>query len=124
VADVLSEKLGRCEDECEELKRNVEAVNDRSDSISDRVLGLEYWRNGNGSRGAEARLQTVEGIVADIPAMRADIEVVKIVADAKIERAIKGVMDKRDKTVIAYVKAFGPYVAALAAVVASLWGRV
>jgi hypothetical protein len=113
------------EDSNKEHKNHLEGLEDRQINNADAIHSMEEWRGGvAGSRGAEARLQTVECEIKDLPVIRADLEVVKLVANAKlegIEGAITGVLNKRDKTVLAYLKAFGPYAATAAAIIVAVW---
>jgi hypothetical protein len=135
MADVLTERITNCLDDCEELTKRVEAIETVQDDLSDRVYKQEYWRDGNGSRGAETRLQCVEQALADLPIIKSDLEVVKIIADAKLHNiaetvngAVGTALSDRDKTTIAKVKAWSPIaVSALALVtiiVQIILGRV
>ena len=133
MADAITLRVGNCEDECEELKKRVDANDERLDDTSDRVLSLEYWKKGNGARGAEIRLQDTEaGLrrIEDIDAsprlnvLEAEIKTLQNIADAKITEVVTAsvheALNLRDKTAIAYLKAAGPYAAAVAAIAVAI----
>jgi hypothetical protein len=119
MASALEVRLENVAGDCTELAKRVDAMETIQDDLSDRLYKQEYWRDGNGARGAEARLQDVEKAAAELPGIKADLAVVKLVADAKLE-GIEGMftktLDARDKTVLAYIKAFGPWIPAIAAI--------
>jgi hypothetical protein len=124
MADVLNERITNCLDDCEELTKRIEAVEAVQDDLSDRVYKQEYWRDGNGARGAEIRLQCTEAALSSLPAMKSDLDAVKLVADAKligIEDAVGKAIDARNNTILAYVKSFSPYAAALAAILVAIF---
>ena len=90
--------------------------------ISDRTYRMEIWKDGNGARGAESRLQEVEGILASVKSC-----IDKVSSDESISRiaraAVVGVIDnakKRDMTVVSKVKAFAPYFAAICMIAATV----
>ena len=101
------------------IKGCVEEGHARLDIHSDAIARVTHWAlEGNGD-SAEARLAVVETKVEVLPEIQATLAVVKLVADAKLENineavsgAVKTQLDARDKTIIAYVKAFAPYVVA------------
>ena len=103
------------------------------DSHSSRIQSLEQWRQGNGARGSEERLQCVELYTAELnkanlrPRLNlaeSDIKALQRIADSAImegvHTAVNETMDKRDKTAIAKIKAWGPIVAALCALGAAM----
>jgi hypothetical protein len=111
----LAIRVDHCEEDIKEDRGRLDEAEGRLDTHSDAINGIEQWRTGNGAQGAEARLQTVEGKIEDLPVIRADVAAAKLVADAKlevIEGSITSVLDKRDAKAIAKVKAWGPIVAA------------
>lgn len=110
--------------DCEETKCRVSEAEDAIAGLSDRTRSLEYWRNGNGASGAEERLQAVEDgllyysrerIPQRLNCVEADMAAVQRIADHAIEHGVRGAvndtLDKRDKTAIAKIKAWGPYFA-------------
>ena len=122
MADALDVRVGHCEEGCEELKARVEEEHARLDTHSDAIERFTHWAlEGNGD-SAEVRLAMVEKKVEVLPEMQAALHAVGLVADAKlsdikteVSGAVKTQMDARDRTAIAYIKAFAPYVAAAAA---------
>ena len=121
----------RQEDDIHEHGRSLEGVQDRLDTHSSELSRLTYWRDGNGSHGAEARLQCVEDKEYQLQLARlpermglaeCDIQALQKVADGRIGDVVKKTLDARDKTVIAYVKAFGPWVTAIAALLVVILG--
>jgi hypothetical protein len=112
-----NDKLDHILDHVTELKVKVEELEARYDQQSDLLNSIQQWRTGNGALGAEHRMQMMERTMAQIPGMQADLLAVKMVADAKLEGAIDSVLNSRDRTAVAYIKAIGPLVAAIAAIV-------
>ena|SRR5208337_2343324 len=99
----FKEKLENLED----LKFKVDEIDGTVSLHSSRIQTLEEWRDGIGKqRGAESRLQDVE----------ANVEVVMRIADSKLEKSINGIMDARERTILAYIKAFAPLISGLAAI--------
>jgi hypothetical protein len=128
MADVISEKLGRCEDDCEELRKRVDMEHDRLDSQSDTLERLAHWALEGNGESAESRLRNMERSLEVLPEMQTTLAAVRLVSDAKlsdikteVSGAVKTQMDARDRTVIAYVKAFAPYAATLAAVLVAVF---
>jgi hypothetical protein len=130
-------RVGHVEEDIRDHKARLEEHEDRLINGADAINRIDQWRNGNGAQGAEARLQCVEEVTYEIQKIRiperlnlaeADIVALQRVADGKIADAVSATMkttlDARDRTAIAYIKAFGPYAACVAAIAAALWGRV
>ena len=122
--EVIRSKLETIEKDCEEIKDKIDELDNRLENISERTLTLEVWRNGNGARGSEARLQDVEDglmaysrerIIPRLNCVEADMQAVQRIADHAIQTgvndAVNATLDKREKTTIAKIKAWGPYAA-------------
>jgi len=123
---VLDIKVSNLEDRCKETVSRVDAIEEIVDVRGDRIRSLEIWKNGNGARGAEMRLQDVEGILASVKSC-----IDKVSSDENIARiaqiAAKGVVDNartKDRTVVSKVKAFAPYFAAACAMIAAVLAAV
>ena len=115
---VNSLRIDNLEGDCKEIVRRVDGLDDECAEMSDRIHAGEMWRNGNGARGAEVRLQLVE---AEIDKVTKCID--KVASDESIAKiasvAVKGVIDNaknRDRTVISKAKAFAPYFAGICGV--------
>jgi hypothetical protein len=134
MSDALESKVGHCEEECAELQKCLDEEHDRLDTHSDAIDRVTRWAlEGNGA-SAEARLSVVESdvmILRDTNAghrlncAEADIQALQKIADGKLSAAVgesvKTAMDARDRTVIAYVKAFAPYAAAAAGILIAVF---
>lgn len=107
-------KIASLEKSLEETAADVSTHDDLLDSHSDRILSIEHWRNGNGAKGAEARLQAVECETTELReclgASKTEeaIERIASVAALSIVKNARG----RDRTAVEKVKAFAPYFAA------------
>ena len=119
---VIGIEVANLKDKCEETYRTVGGLEDECSILSDRAHALEQWRNGNGAKGAEARLQTVE---TDMSSMKVCID--KVASDESIARiareAAKAVVSNardKDRTLVSKVKAFAPYFAAVCMLVATM----
>ena len=119
---VLDIKVANLEEKCEETVDRVGAIEEIVDKRGDRIHSLEIWRNGNGARGAEARLQIME---SDMVHLKACIE--NVASDESIAKiaqvAVKGIIENarnKDRTLVNKAKAFAPYFAAGCALVAGL----
>jgi hypothetical protein len=132
MADIVI-KLDVLSDAIKETKAKQEEIESRIDIQSDSINSIDQWRKGNGAKGAEGRLQCVEGSLFELQTERlparmslaeADIQALQKIADGKIETVVRSALDARDRTVIAYIKAFGPYAATIAAIIAALWGKI
>jgi hypothetical protein len=84
-------------------KQTVAALNQRVDDVVDdikennkareRVKLLEFWRDGNGSKGAEERLQYVEGAKQDIN-----------VCEATTNRILRAIEDQKNRPRATFLK--------------------
>jgi hypothetical protein len=132
MADLVL-RIDNLEDCAKETKSTLDEVQDRLDTHSECIRSIDQWRKGNGAQGSEARLQCVENATYDLQSVRvserlnlmeADIVALQRIADGKISDAVsasmRATMDARDRTAIAYIKAFAPWVAAIAAIVATI----
>ena len=125
----LAIRIDRIDEDIKEHRTDLDEAHNRLDIQSDAIRGLEYWRNGNGAQGAEARLQCVEEmalalarerIVPRLAVVEADIRAVQAIADnairAGVQEAIHTTLNAREKTMLARIKTWTPIVsAALAA---------
>jgi hypothetical protein len=102
-------RLTHLESDIVEAKGNIGECLDRLEDHSEQLHSLQQWRKGNGAKGAEQRLQAVEGAIYDyhvnrIPqrlnVVEADIEALQKIADARIGEAVtasvKHHLDERD----------------------------
>ena len=123
-------RLNHIETKVDEIKSSLDEVLDRMDTHSEAIRSLDQWRKGNGAIGAEARLQSTElaslnyqraNVPERLNCIEAEVLILQKVADGKISYAVgesvRATMDARDRTALAYVKEFGPYVAAAAAII-------
>ena len=124
----------RWEVQLKEMKSDFEEFESRLDSHSDQINSLIIWRDSNGSPGAEDRLRHVEQCAINIDKENlpdrvchneADIRVLQGIADSAIMKGVQGAvndtLDKRARTAVEILKAWGPIVAAaLAATVVVL----
>ncbi len=108
---LLSHKIDEARLDIVDLVKDVESVDDRITGFSDRLNDVEYWKNGNGGRGAEVRLQEVEDTVQTLlrisSASRPDDEIqriAKVTATTIVENA-----REKDRTAVARVRAWAPY---------------
>jgi hypothetical protein len=135
MADVVL-RIDHLEETVKEHKSRLDELDCRSDTHSDAIQSIDQWRKGNGAKGAEDRLQCVESKVYDFAVERlpervslaeADILALQKIADGKIEDAVsssvKKTMDARDRTAIAYIKAFAPWVVAIGGFLAALLAK-
>jgi hypothetical protein len=131
--DDIVVRVDNLEDCAKENKGKINEIEDRLDLHSDSIRSLDQWRKGNGAAGAEERLQITEAVVLGYQRLRlpermaineADIEVLQRIADGKISDAVKesvrSTLDARDRTAIAYLKALGPYLATIVALIAAI----
>jgi len=125
MADIVIEtRLAAAEADLKDHEKRLDELDGRDDAHSDRILSLEHWRNGNGARGAEARLQYVEGEMEELRgclgASKTD-EAIERIAAAAARSIVKGARE-RDRTAVEQVKAWAPYFAALCGLGAGLIG--
>jgi hypothetical protein len=119
---VIEIEVANLSERCSETYRTARGLEDECSELSDRTHALEMWRNGNGAKGAEARLQAVETDVSDV---KSCIE--RVASDESIARiakeAVKGVINNardKDRTLVSKAKAFAPYFAAGCMLVATV----
>ena len=111
MSDILTieHRVGTVESGVRELKERVGVVEDDCDGYSTGLLKMATWRDGNGAKGAEARLQEVEKGVTLLKeclgASQTD-EAIERIASAAARSIVKGARD-RDKTAVEKMKAVG-----------------
>ena len=136
MADIET-RLDHIEGKVDEIKNELDEVLDRVDIHSASIQSLDQWRKGNGAKGAEARIQGTEDAALSyytsrvperLNCVEVNIEALQRIADGKIQDTVSlsvhSAMDARDRTAIAYIKAFAPWVAALLALAATLIGAI
>ena len=121
-------KLDHLTEGQDEIKSKLGEIEDRLDTHSSAIQSFTDWRDGIvNAKGAEVRLQCAEEVLQEFPAIQADLKVVRAVADAKLEdisSTIRNTLDARDKTVIAYLKAWGPIIATAVILVGMILDKV
>jgi hypothetical protein len=125
MADVAL-RVDHLEEQHGEHKEKLDEIEDRLDTHSTALQRLSIWRDGNGSKGAEVRLQDVETILT---AMKTCVD--RVTSEDGIARiaqaAVKGVItnaQNRDRTVVSKVRAWAPWFAAGCALAASVVAAV
>ena len=109
MSDILTieHRVGTVESDVRDLRERVGVVEDDSDGHETALVKISTWRDGNGARGAEARLQEVEKGVTLLKeclgASQTD-EAIERIASAAARSIVKGARD-RDKTTVERVKA-------------------
>lgn len=134
---IINIKFDTLEKDCEETKGRMTEAEDAIEGLSERTRSLEYWRNGNGAAGAEERLQAVEDgllyysrerIPQRLNCVEADMAAVQRIADHAIQNGVQGAvnetLDKRDKTAIAKIRAWGPYFATAVVLILGILERL
>lgn len=134
---IINIKFDTLEKDCEETKGRMTEAEDAIEGLSERTRSLEYWRNGNGATGAEERLQAVEDgllyysrerIPQRLNCVESDMAAVQRIADHAIQNGVQGAvnetLDKRDKTAIAKIKAWGPYFATAVVLILGILERL
>ena len=118
---VIDNRLLSLEGDVKDVEDRIETMDDRCVRHSDRLYAVEIWKNGNGAKGAEARLQEVEGEVVKLKecfgASSTDAAIERI-ASAAARSIVKGAREK-DMTVVAKLRAMGPLLTGIAALVAA-----
>jgi hypothetical protein len=135
---LLEQRVEHLEEGCKDRTADVESLDNRVVGCSDRIYALEYWRNGNGAKGAEARLQGMElavaGIQHSLDSEQSEENIKRIIkettqhltsgviggqSDASLKVIAEAAADavvaharRRDRTFVSKVKAFAPYFAA------------
>jgi hypothetical protein len=124
-------RIGHLEADRDRQEEDIRHVRGKLETWLEELMGLLRWKRGNGARGAEDRLQCMEEKMYQLQLARlpermgiaeCDIEALQKVADGRIGEVVKKTLDARDKTVIAYIKAFGPWVTAVAALLVVILG--
>lgn len=134
--DVSDIKL-RLDGEMKDMKLSMGEIDNRLDGHSECIRQLRQWGLGNGGPGAEERLRSTERFVitmdkANVPnrlgQAEAHIETLQRIADSAILEGVQGAvndtLDKRDRTAIAKVKAWGPIIAAMCAATGAVLAAV
>ena len=132
MSDILTieHRVGTVESDVRDLRERVGVVEDDSDGHETALVKISTWRDGNGARGAEARLQEVEkGVILlkeCLGASQTD-EAIERIASAAARSIVKGARD-RDKTAVEKMKAvgalLGPILSATALVAAAIIAAV
>lgn len=118
---ILDIKIDNLEKDCAETNGIVRGLENECSDLSDRTHRLEFWRDGNGAKGAEARLQGVEVNIVKLSACVEKVssdETIARIAQVAVKEVIGGARN-RDRTTISKVKAFAPYFAAFCALMAA-----
>jgi hypothetical protein len=92
------------------------------DELEKRVLKIESWKNGNGARGAEVRLQDVENDVLELKG-KCVTYMTDEATEKMVQAAFRGFVaaaQNKDKTAVAKIKAFAPYFATIGAIATAL----
>jgi len=123
--------------EIKEIRDDLDELDNRLDNHSEILRSLLIWRDSNGSPGAEERLRNVERCSIEIDKEKlpgrmnmaeANIRVLQNVADSAImsgvHDAVTETLDKRSRTAIEIIKAWGPIVSALLAALAIVLSAV
>jgi len=119
---VLDNRIATLEGCTRELKERVSVLDEDNDGYSTRLLKVETWKDGNGARGAETRLQEAEVEIVKLKecfgASSAD-DAIERIASAAARSIVKGAREK-DMTTVAKMRAAGPLLTGAAALIASL----
>jgi len=123
--------------EIADMKDTFDEFEDRLDSHSDSIRSLMQWRDSNGSPGAEDRIRCVERFFIDISRenlpprlnmVEAEIDALQKYTDSAIFNGVQGAvndtLDRRAKTTIEKIKAWGPIVSAALAAAAIVLAEV
>lgn len=123
--------------ELKDIKLGMNEVDGRLDAHSEELRSLLQWRDSNGSPGAEERLRVVEHCSVELEkeklpprvgVLEAHVVTLQRIADSAImegvQVAVNDTLDKRDRTVIAKIKAWGPIVSAALAAAALVLAAV
>jgi hypothetical protein len=117
--------------EIKEIKLRFDNFEERLDSHADMLSALFHWKNSNGSPGAEERIRKATEGMADMDRtniaprlnmIEADIRVLQNITDstirAGVQTAVTDTLDKRARTAVEILKAWGPILAAALAAIA------
>lgn len=119
---VLQSQITILEKNHESLKDDVRELSDTTARIEDRVRDVEHWQDGNGAKGAEARLQAVEDYMTEVKACVTKAmapDAIMAIAREAAKAVVTNARDK-DRTAISKVRAFAPYFAGLCALVGTI----
>ena len=127
MSEVFEVKLLHMERDIGDLKGRTEEADDLLSNHSGRIRDLEHWKDGDGAKGSEERLQCLEEYTRGIEKanlrvrvnnLEGGLDAVQRIADAKLDNiqtsvsgAVLSTLNARDRTTIAKVKAWGPYFA-------------
>jgi hypothetical protein len=124
-------KVDSLDGKVDEQKGRVDEHEGLLDIHSSKIRGLEQWKDGNGAKGAEARLQCVEEVVVENRSAAGAIindDIVKRIGMAAAEHIKLSARD-RDKSFSMKARAIAPYfiallnfIAAIAAIIYALNG--
>ena len=130
---IIDIRLGNIERDCQEIKGEFREFEERLDNHTERLTDLEHWYTGNEAKGAEARLQSLEGYCGEmnkanlrprVNTIEAEVVALQKIADSAIMESVQGAvnvtLDRREKTAVAKLKAWGPIVAAISAVIVAI----
>lgn len=120
--EILKNRVNGLEKTVDEVKGTVSEVEDKVISTSDRLSHVEIWKDGNGARGAEARLQGLEGDIEDVKeclGMSHTEEAIERIASLTARAVVKNARE-RDRTAVERMRAWGPIIAALCAAVSAI----
>jgi hypothetical protein len=120
-----------------EIIDDFEELDTRLDSHAELIRSLLIWRDSNGSPGAEERLRNVEKCAIEVDRHKlptrmdmaeANITILQHVADSSIMAGVQGAvsetLDKRARTAVEMLKAWGPIVSATLAAIAIVLSAV
>jgi hypothetical protein len=123
--------------EIREIKKDFEELDERLDGHSEMIHSLLLWRDSNGAPGAEDRLRKVEQCAIELTGHKlptrldmaeANITILQHVADSSIMAGVQGAvsetLDKRARTAVEMLKAWGPIVSATLAAIAIVLSAV
>jgi uncharacterized protein (DUF305 family) len=111
----MDQEIEKLEARDKELEGLISECDGRLDEQSAEIQSLNQWRKGNGAKGAEDRLQSVEEGMKEIRVGITDGDISKIALAAS--SLIVGTARDRDRTFVMKLKAVGPIVAAICALV-------
>ena len=95
--------------------------------IAAKIDELERWRDGNGKPGAaakladhEKRISTAESKISEHDRCLKGLEIHQAGERLAMQEAVESVLRKRGRSLEGVIRAFGPYAAALGAII-SAW---
>ena len=127
----------KLDSELKQADYRFDELDARVDNHSENIRSLLQWRDSNGSPGAEMRLRCVEDSAKEwsgehlpnrMAMTEANVLALQKIVDSTIfdnvQGAVTETLDKREKTAIEMIKAWGPIVAAIVAAVAAVLSGV